>query len=33
MFLNYRKTMDMIDKNVPLHIRNAHDPDKWKKKF
>lgn len=33
IFSHYKKNIEMQDKNVPAHVRNAHDADKWKKKF
>jgi hypothetical protein len=29
----YRKNFEMSDKNVPIHIKKAHDFEKWKRKF
>jgi len=29
----FKKTVEMNEKNVPIQVKNTHDPEKWKKKF
>lgn len=29
----YKKNAEINEKNVPVHIRKAHDFEKWRKKF
>ena len=33
IYKQYRKNFEIMERNVPEHIRKAHDFDKWKKKF